>query len=122
MFKTTEQIFGVTPATFGDTLFREIGNEQVPTFPWTGDRDPVIEDIAVWEVIAEQGGPLGVYAAYTPHAELYIAVKSGVVIEQHSGWGANQRMEAWLQRNGIHYKRAKDKPIAPYEAKKLILL
>jgi hypothetical protein len=121
MFKTTEQIFGIGPGTFGQTLFREIGNEKVPTYPWTGDRDPKIEDILIWEVIAEQGGPLGVYAAYVPYAELYIAVKSGIVIEEHSGWGANQRMEKFLQKNGISYSRGPDKNIQPYEPKLVVL-
>jgi hypothetical protein len=43
-----------------------------PSPQWTYDREMVIEDVDIWEVIVEQGGGHGVYAAWCPYAEFYM--------------------------------------------------
>lgn len=43
-----------------------------PKVDWDYARELKIEDIDLWEVIYEQGGGRGLYAAYTPYAEFYM--------------------------------------------------
>lgn len=121
-FKTTEQVFhDDLPMLFDKNWFSEREEQFPPTIPWTGDRDPNIDDIAIWEVITESGGPFGVYAAWMPYAEHYIAVHRGVVVFETKGWNANQRMEKYLQSMGIFYPKSKDEAPPDYEPRKLIL-
>jgi len=41
-----------------------------PKETWTYDREMIIEDVDLWEVIVE--AQFGIYAAYSPHAEFYM--------------------------------------------------
>jgi hypothetical protein len=46
-----------------------------PKVDWTYDRDMQVEDVDIWEVLHEQGGGYGVYAAWLPYAEFYMLCK-----------------------------------------------
>lgn len=48
-----------------------------PTSKWTYDRDMQIEDVDIWEVLYEQGGGVGIYASWCPHAEFYMITAGG---------------------------------------------
>ena len=56
-----------------------------PNKKWDYSRDLKIEDIDIWEVIYEQGGAVGVYAAWEPYAEFYM-IRVGWQLEAQ-GWG-----------------------------------
>ena len=43
-----------------------------PTTEWDYSREMTIEDVDIWEILSEQSGALGVYAAYKPLAEFYM--------------------------------------------------
>jgi hypothetical protein len=43
-----------------------------PSSPWDYKREMKIEDVDIWEVLVEQGGGLGIYAAWCPYAEFYL--------------------------------------------------
>jgi hypothetical protein len=43
-----------------------------PQVDWYYDREMTIEDVDVWEVLAEGSGGIGVYAAWCPYAEFYM--------------------------------------------------
>jgi len=43
-----------------------------PTKDWDYKREMKIEDVDVWEVLAEHSGGIGVYAAWAPYAEFYM--------------------------------------------------
>ena len=46
---------------------------QTPTYKkWDYKREMKIEDVDIWEVLAENGGGFGVYAAWSPYAEFYL--------------------------------------------------
>ena len=46
---------------------------QLPPSPkWDYQREMVIEDVDIWEVLVQNGGGLGVYAAWCPYAEFYL--------------------------------------------------
>jgi hypothetical protein len=42
------------------------------TSEWDYNREMTVEDVDIWEVLAENGGGLGVYASHRPHAEFYM--------------------------------------------------
>jgi hypothetical protein len=73
-FKTTKNILDVVdedelfdPNWF-DTPFLQLP----PYTTWDYKRELKIEDVDIWEVIYEQGGGVGVYAAWSPRAEFYM--------------------------------------------------
>jgi hypothetical protein len=39
---------------------------------WDYKRELKIDDIDIWEVLYEQGGGIGIYAAWKPYAEFYL--------------------------------------------------
>ena len=74
-----------------------------PTKKWDYERELQIEDIDIWEILYEASGGLGVYAAWTPHAEFYmlttgwLPLKEGQIvndrmIETYYGHGAQQKV------------------------------
>jgi hypothetical protein len=74
-----------------------------PTKKWTYDRDMVIEDVDIWEIIYEASGGVGIYAAWTPYAEFYMfttgwkslkddQLTNDRMIETYYGRGAQQQV------------------------------
>ena len=53
---------------------------------WDYKRSLKIEDINIWEVIYEQSGGIGIYAAWDPYAEFYM-IRVGWFLEEQ-GYGA----------------------------------
>jgi hypothetical protein len=43
-----------------------------PRIDWDYNREMQIEDVDIWEVVCEESGGKGVYAAWTPYAEFYM--------------------------------------------------
>ncbi len=43
-----------------------------PCIAWDYQRELNIDDVDIWEVIYEQSGGIGVYAAWLPYAEFYM--------------------------------------------------
>ena len=43
-----------------------------PSYPWDYKREMQIEDVDIWEILVEEGGGLGIYAAWCPYAEFYL--------------------------------------------------
>lgn len=73
-FKSTYNIFKQSDE---DEVFNENWSDSdklilPPTKEWDYLRPLQIEDIDIWEVIYEQGGGLGLYAAWCPYAEFYM--------------------------------------------------
>ncbi len=77
-----------------------------PSVPWSKSRPIRFEDVDVWEVICEESGPIGVYAAWCPYAEYYIVLKFWSIVAEFGGPNANARLEQYLIREGIQYPRS----------------
>lgn len=105
-FKSSANIFK-TP--WDDEVFEEnwMNTNSVyvpPTKIWDYKRKLKIEDIDIWEVLYEQGGGIGIYAAWRPYAEFYLIrtgwdrknLKDG--IETYYGPGSQKKV----------YKRSKE--------------
>jgi hypothetical protein len=100
-----------------DSIFQYMPD---PT-PWTETRPPRVEEIDVWEVITEIGGPVGVYAAWQPHAELYVVTHRWRIVQEFSGWNANARLEQFLIANNIPYPKGPDIPTPEFVRSMLVL-
>ncbi len=48
-----------------------------PKKEWDYSRELTIEDVDIWEVLVENGGGVGVYAAWYPYAEFYLITTGG---------------------------------------------
>lgn len=68
LFKTTQEILD-NP---WDYQQRETSVHFPPKILWDRDSELTIEDVQLWEQIYYQPGNVGIYAAWTPYAELYI--------------------------------------------------
>jgi len=124
-WKTTEQIthlskdgevFDENWANY-DSIFQYMPEAT----PWTANRPPRVDEVDVWEVITEMSGPVGVYAAWQPHAELYVVTSGWKIVAEFSGWNANGRLEKFLVDNKISYPVGEDAPVAGFVSQKLIL-
>jgi hypothetical protein len=61
-----------------------------PTKKWDYMRELQIEDIDIWEILYEASGGIGVYAAWTPHAEFYLLTTGWYPLK--AGQRINDRM------------------------------
>jgi hypothetical protein len=73
-FKTTKNILTIR---WEDELFDPnwMDSDKLvlpPKVDWDYSRELKIEDVDIWEVLYEQGGGLGFYAAWSPYAEFYM--------------------------------------------------
>ena len=77
-----------------------------PFVPWDGSREIRLEDVDLWEVIAEfssSQGWVGVYGAELPFAEYYIVMTDWSLLLEFNGRDANARLEKWMIERGIVY-------------------
>jgi hypothetical protein len=73
---------------------------------WDYKRPLQIEDIDIWEVIYEQGGGTGVYAAWDPYADFFMVLINDK-IETFYGKGCEKRVMKYLDFYKIPYPRSK---------------
>jgi hypothetical protein len=77
-----------------------------PNPSWDYAREMKIEDVDIWEVLYEQGGGTGVYAAWCPYAEFYmfrVNTGAGSQIETFYGKDAQKRLIEKLNLYKIPY-------------------
>ena len=109
-WKSTQNIFKDFGEVFETKWMDSNKIETPPNPPWDYSRELQIEDVDIWEVIYEQGGGVGVYAAWCPYAEFYIVrtgwwnEASGNALETYYGAGASEAVQ----------KRAKELKIPLY--------
>ena len=94
-FKSTHNIFKDFGEVFDPNWMDSDKVIYPPKYDWDYARELQIEDVDIWEVIYEQGGGVGVYAAWCPYAEFYLIrtgwwnVAAGKDIETYYGPGAD---------------------------------
>lgn len=76
IFKTNLDIFKYGSEESHDYKRVSLGKEPVLPYSkkWDYSRELDIDDIELWEVIYEENGQIGVYAAWYPHAEFYMII------------------------------------------------
>lgn len=98
-------------------------SQYIPPSPAWGESRPMrVEDVDLWEVITEMSGPVGVYAAWCPYGELYIVTNRGSIVQEFSGWKANERLEQYLIANSIPFPRSNTAPPEEHFAEKSFIL
>jgi hypothetical protein len=103
-FKTTTNIFKDSGEYFDPNWMDSDKVILPPKIDWDYSRELKIEDVDIWEVVYEQGGGVGIYAAWMPYAEFYI-VRAGWQLES-KGHGVETYYGQGAQDAVI--KRAKD--------------
>jgi hypothetical protein len=108
-FKSTQNIF----KDFGEVFdINWMDSDKVvypPKYDWDYARELQVEDVDIWEVIYEQGGAVGVYAAWCPYAEFYLVrvgwqkEAQGWGAETYYGPGAQKRVQARMKELGIPF-------------------
>ena len=73
-FKSTYNIFVRSDEDeLFDPNWMDYGTLQLPpSKPWDYKKELTIEDVDIWEQLYYQGGGLGLYASWSPHAEFYL--------------------------------------------------
>jgi hypothetical protein len=66
IFKSTYEIIN---SPWGET--NDVAVSKIPPI-WNSERAISIDDVVVWEQIYHQPGSIGIYVAWSPHAEFYL--------------------------------------------------
>jgi hypothetical protein len=108
-FRSTQNIF----KDFGDIHESKwIDSPDVglpPKYDWDYSRELQIEDIDIWEVLYEQGGGVGAYAAWSPYAEFYMLRLgwrkdlAGYGIETYYGPGAQEKVQKRMKELNMNF-------------------
>ena len=85
-FKTT---YNILINSEEDELFHENWMDSntlllPPKINWDYKREMILEDVDIWEVIYQQSGGLGLYAAWSPYAEFYMITQDLFKIKNNS--------------------------------------
>jgi hypothetical protein len=85
-FKTT---YNILTNSEEDELFHENWMDSntltlPPKINWDYKREMILEDVDIWEVIYQQSGGLGLYAAWSPYAEFYMITQDLFKIKNNS--------------------------------------
>lgn len=111
IFKTSKNIFIDNGEYFDPNWLDSDRIILPPTKKWSNDRELLIEDIDIWEVILEFGGG-GCYAAWTPYAEFYMVVLPEYAggVKTFYGFDAEKRTKAYLNEKSIPWQPKKPDP------------
>lgn len=104
-FKSTQNILKDNNEYYDANWFDKPFLELPPNPKWDNKRELQIEDIDIWEVIAEMSGPTGIYAAWMPYAEFYMIVKQGKIDSTYYGEGSDKYAAKRADELGILYPK-----------------
>lgn len=107
-FKTTSNILKDNNEYFDDNWMDSNKLELPPNPRWDNKKELQVEDIDIWEVISEQGGPNGVYAAWCPYAEFYMIVNNGKIDSTYYGEGSDKHAAKRADELNIPYPQKND--------------
>lgn len=104
IFRTTDNIFKDQGEYFDANWMDSDSLILPPNQEWDYKREMIIEDVDIWEVIAEVSG-LGVYAAWQPYAEFYLLkMPDKNKTETFYGKQSQKRLYNNLKSKGISLK------------------
>ena len=104
-WKSTKNIFIDGGEVFDENWMNHSTVQAPPSVPWPGDVPIRFDLVDIWEVIAEQSGGIGVYAAWSPYAEYYIVIKDFKLAAEFEGLYANTQLEKYLIEQNIPYPK-----------------
>jgi hypothetical protein len=78
--------------------------EYLPSNPaWNEKRLIRFEDVDIWEVITEKGGPVGVYAAWCPYAHYFIVMNRWTIVAEFWGIEGEKQLHQYMIDNSIPF-------------------
>jgi hypothetical protein len=104
-FKTTSNILKDNSEYFDNNWMDSNKLELPPNPKWDNKRELQVEDVDIWEVLAEQSGPSGIYAAWCPYAEFYMIVTKGQIDSTYYGKGSDKYAAKRLDELSIIYPK-----------------
>ena len=113
-FKSTQNIFKDLGEVFEQSWMDSDKIGMPPKTDWDYSRQLQIEDIDIWEVIYEQGGGVGVYAAWSPYAEFYMIrtgwqkEADGYGVETYYGPGSQKKAQDRMNELNIPFSTHKE--------------
>jgi hypothetical protein len=108
-FKSSQNIFKDFGEVFDPNWMDSNKIILPPKTNWDYKREMRFEDVNIWEIIYEQGGAVGVYAAWDPYAEFYLVrvgwflESQGHGFEVYYGPGAQKQVQTRMKELGIRY-------------------
>ena len=108
-FKSTQNIFKDFGEVFEQSWMDSNKVGMPPKTNWDYSRQLQIEDVDIWEVIYEQGGAVGVYAAWSPYSEFYMVrvgwqkEAQGYGVETYYGPGAQKKVQNRMREMSIPF-------------------
>ena len=104
-WKTTENILHLSKdGEFFDENwmnYTSIDQYMPPNPPWEQKRLIKFEDVDLWEVIWERGGPLGIYAAWCPYAPYFVVLNKWSVVAEFWGIEGEKLLHKYMIENDI---------------------
>jgi len=104
-FKSTQNILKDNSEVYDSNWFDKPFLELPPSPIWDNKKQMQVEDVDIWEVLSEQGGPSGVYAAWCPYAEFYMVVIKGIIDSTYYGKGSDKYAAKRLDELNIPYPK-----------------
>ena len=104
-FKSTQNILKDNSEIYDANWFDKPFLELPPNPQWDNKRQLQVEDVDIWEVIVEQGGGVGIYAAWCPYAEFYMIVKQGKIDSTYYGDGSDKYAAKRAEELNIIYPK-----------------
>jgi hypothetical protein len=108
-FKSSQNIFKDFSEVFDPNWMDSDKIILPPKTNWDYQREMRFEDVNIWEVIHEQSGAVGVYAAWDPYAEFYL-IRAGWLkesqghgFETYYGQGAQKQVQKRMKELNIPF-------------------
>jgi len=75
-----------------------------PAPKWAENRRIKFEDVDVWEVIYEQTGPIGIYAAWCPYSHYFVVMDNWSIVGEYWGVEGEKSLVREMSLRGIECK------------------
>lgn len=106
-FKSSEQILKLSKdgEIFDENWMNyDSIHQYIPPHPlWKENRPIKFEDVDIWEVIYEETGLSGIYAAWCPYAHYFVVTDHWSIIKEFWGLDGEIKLQKYLTKNGIPF-------------------
>lgn len=74
---------------------------------WNEKRKIQFQDVDLWEIISEWGGPGGIYAAWSPYAHYFIVIHNYQLVHEFWGISGEKELQKFMKKNNIPFSKNK---------------
>lgn len=106
-WKTTEQILHLSKdgEIFEENWmnYESIKQYMPPNPPWREKTSIKFENVDIWEVIYEESGLSGIYAAWCPYAPYFIVTDHWRIVKEFWGINGEKQLQKYMFENNIPF-------------------